>query len=132
MAEKELTWKATFLGAFILFLIGVVCATSLSYASASMASITAGLSGPFDCHFDRERDNSVITRQIICNESTFVQLQDCVYIFVSYTPEGSMNATVGIKLAPYYRYSHPPARSTMRTYRNENDEDEDLGQVSKS
>ena len=129
MAEKEVTWKATFLGAFILFLIGIVCATSLSYAAAAMASIKAGLSGPFECQFDRGRNNSVITRKIECNETKFVQLQDCVYIFVSFTPSGSNNATSEIKLSSYYRSEHPPKRSTMRTYRSDDNVDEKLGQV---
>lgn len=126
----ELTWRGTFMGAFVLLLIGIVCASSLLYARASMTSIKVGLEGPLDCKFDSTKNTSIIIRPIECNETTFLKVQRCVYLFVSYTPDGGNETIHGIKLSPHYRYEHPPKRSHYRQYIDSDGQERALGEVS--
>lgn len=124
----EVTWRSTFIGALMLFLIGLVVATCLNYASASLTSIKAGISGPFKCHFTKN-SGSWKRYQILCNETYFVQLQDCIYIYVSYRPDDGSDAVSNIQLTPSYRYSNPAKK--LRRNRIDGSEVESLEQVNR-
>lgn len=104
----EITWKATFIGAFILFLIGVVVATCLNYAQPSLRSIRAGIDGPFGCLYNSSRPNSRISDTLLCNETNKLVSEDCIYIYVSYTDRDTNEVTPDILLSPSYRYSKEP------------------------
>lgn len=94
----EVTWRATLIGALMLFLIGLVVATCLNYTQASLRSIMVGLNGPFSCQVEEQ-----LRQTKLCNDSGELSIQDCVYIFVSYTDEKKGKTISNIKLA--YSYS---------------------------
>lgn len=120
----EVSWKATFIGAFILFLIGVVVATCLNYAQPALRSINAGIAGPFDCFYDAHDNASKAYRKVLCNETTFFMQQNCVYIFVSYSNSETRHS--GLKLTPSYRYNLiTPKQSGQKLI-----QDDGLGRVS--
>lgn len=111
----EVTWKATFIGAFLLFLIGVVVATCLNYAYASISSIKAGLAGPYTCHFDSQNNKSLLHKTVLCNSSANVEtVQSCIYIYVSYTSDDGVT-TENIKLSSTYKQTIPPPTTLLGT-----------------
>lgn len=127
----EVTWKATFLGAFILFLIGVVVATCLNYALPAYVSIKAGISGPYECIYNPELKNSRIERNILCKETGFDKPQKCVYILVSYQVADSKEIIRDIKLTPNYRYdNNDTAIKPAYTFKTTKGDAKPLGRVS--
>lgn len=93
----EVTWRATLIGALMLFLIGVVVATCLNYTQACLSSIKAGLNGPYSCQIERQ-----LNETILCNDTGVPSVQDCIYVFVSFEyPETSTQAE-NIKLSYTY------------------------------
>lgn len=97
----EVTWKATLIGAVILFLIGLVVATCINYSKASLESIKAGLDGPFECTYDGED-----RIKMLCNETEAATVHDCLKIYVEFRRPSNGHVTRHIRLALSYRYDH--------------------------
>lgn len=120
----EVTAKATFIGALILFLIGLVVATLLNYAEPSVNSIAAGLDGPFDCEYEY-----VERRGILCNETDYLAVQDCLYYYVKYFNKNAQTYTTGIKLSRSYRYERLETVTRHRIKYSNDSEEVLLGKV---
>jgi len=123
---SEVTWKATIVGAFVLFLIGLVVATSLNYAETSLKSIKAGLRGPYDCQFDYRVNDTKL-----CNETIYIAVQPCIYMYVNYTDQETGVTVSDIKLAISYIYDRADDKLKDRTKLNSKGEAVHIGRVSR-
>jgi len=112
----EITWKSTFVGALLLFLIGIITATCLNYAGAALTSISAGVSGPFRCVYNASDPFSRRNCTTTCNETDLDTLivENCTYIYVTYYPKGDLPPVKHIKLTPSYRYNNQPTSGKRR------------------
>lgn len=123
----EVTWRATLIGALILFLIGVVVATCLNYTQASLNSIRAGLNGPYECNIEVHKQQN---KRILCNDTGHPNVQDCIYVFVSFKDPHTGALTRDIKLShTYLQEKNDSSSQQNRIVYTEEGEERMLGQV---